>query len=75
MKTIQTRQTVHSDGRIHLEIPAGRVGDQVDVLVVLSEPEPSTAAHWLGFVEQMAGACPDLEVPDDPLPGPLPELM
>ncbi len=75
MKTIQTRQTVHSDGRIHLDIPAGRAGAQVDVLVVLSEPEPSPADHWPEFVSQMAGACPDLEAPDDPPPSPLRELM
>ena len=75
MKTIQTRQTIHSDGRIHLDIPAGRAGAQVDVLVVLSEPEPSTADPWPEFVKQMAGACPDLEAPDDPPPGPLRELM
>ncbi len=75
MKTIQTKQTVSSDGRIHLDIPVGCAGDQVDVLVVLSRPEPIVAPDWPEFVEQMAGSCPDLHAPDDPPPNPLREVM
>jgi hypothetical protein len=75
MKTIQTKQTVSSDGHIHLDIPAGRAGEEVDVLVVLSKSDPSVTPNWPQFVEEMAGACPDLEAPDDPPPGPLQEVM
>ena len=75
MKTIQTKQTVSSDGQIHLDIPVGRVGDQVHVLVVLSEPTPITASDWPEFIEQMAGSCPDLETPNDPPPSPLREVL
>ena len=76
MKTIHTRQTVGPDGHIRLDIPVGRAGDELDVLVVLSDvADPADASDWHGFVEQMAGTCPDLELPHDPPPTPLKDAL
>jgi len=72
VKTIQISQTVEADGHIRLDIPAGRAGEQMDVLVVLHPaPEAADQSTWKRFVKEMAGSCPDLEAPDDPPPAPL----
>jgi len=76
MKTIQTTQTVGADGHIHLDIPAGRAGEEVQVLVVLSALDPQAETlDWPRFVAEMAGSCPDLESPADPPPLPLEESL
>jgi len=76
MKTIHSRQTVDSDGMIRLAIPVGQAGEQLDVVVVLSEPSDASRTNsWNDFVHEMAGSCPDLEELPDPPPTRLEESL
>lgn len=71
MQTIHTTQTVGPDGNIRLDIPAGRAGEQLDVLIVLSKPQSQVSqVEWHKFIHDMAGSCPDLIEPTDPSPSP-----
>jgi hypothetical protein len=64
MQTIHTTQTVGPDGNIRLDFPAGRAGEQLDVLIVLSKPQSKVSqADWHKFIHEMAGSCPELLEP------------